>query len=138
MLLTALWHKIANLDKPFTTTITDFVSEFPFKVMTVMSPGGNITALKMVAASLAALARGLNIYGFISSPRLVLPLSSATVSFPCKRGLFQSHVISQKENSVRIQCISVCMTPDTKLLGHHKMYPALRPNSDSLQQSAAI
>ena len=55
-MLTALWHKIANLDKPFTTTITDFVSEVPFKVMTVMSPGGNITALKMVAASLAAFA----------------------------------------------------------------------------------
>ena len=58
--------------------MADFGSEVHFKVLTVMSPGGNITALKMVAASLAAFARGLNIYGFISSPRLVLPLSSAT------------------------------------------------------------
>ena len=74
-MLTTLWHKIANLDKPFTTTITDFVSEVPFKVMTVMSPGGNITALKMVAASLAALVRGLNIYGFISSLPSPLPKS---------------------------------------------------------------
>ena len=35
-MLTALWLKIANLDKPFTSTIPDFVPEIPFKVLTVM------------------------------------------------------------------------------------------------------
>ena len=74
-MLTALWHKIANLDKPFPSTKADFGSEVHFKVLTVMSPGGNITALKMVAASLAAFARGLNIYGFISSLPSPLPPS---------------------------------------------------------------
>ena len=55
--------------------MADFGSEVHFKVLTVMSPGGNITALKMVAASLAAFARGLNIYGFISSLPSPLPPS---------------------------------------------------------------
>ena len=106
-MLTTLWYKIANLDKPFPSTMADFGSEVHFKVLTVMSPGGNITALKMVAASLAAFAAWISTVSSPLFPLLCLRLVSLQT-----RSISESRHISKRK--LGVTSVHICLY-DTRL-----------------------